>query len=142
MSGRDETQVIDLSAGANEYTWPTTLTELTGKNISGDAVVMAVGSQNSATSVQAWVTPDLVTESTISAKEFMLANPSVRGIQVPDGVDPASFTLYQVTAQLMIGALTVNHPAISPDPGDYYPYIEATDASEVVPRRGQKFTVT
>lgn len=136
-----QTQVIDLAAGAAEYTWPMTLTELTGKNISTDTVKMAVGSQNVANSIQDWVTPDVVVESTITAKEFMIQNPNVPGVEVPAGTDPALFTLYQVTAQLMIGAVTVNHASISPDPGDYYPSIRAVDTSETVPRRGQKFTV-
>lgn len=138
----DDTQVIDLSAGAQEYTWPETLTEKTGKNISADTVQIAVGTLRDATSVQTWVTPDIVTESTITAKEFMLQNPSVSGVLVPLGQDPASFLLYQVTAQIMIGALTGNHPALTPDPGDYYPTLRITDATEIVPRRGPKFTIT
>lgn len=142
MSCGGGTQVIDLTDGAQEYTWPLTLTEKTGKNISADSVQIAVGTLRNSTSVQTWVTPDIVTESTITAKEFMLANPSVSGVIVPTGQDPATFLLYQVSAQIMIGALTGQHPALTPTAGDYYASLRLTDSSEVVPRRGPKFTVS
>lgn len=136
-------QVIDLTDGAVEYTWPLTLTELSGKNISGDTVQMAIGSQSVATAIQTWCTPDVVTESTITAKEFILQNPGVPGVEVPEGVDPATLTLYQVTAQLLIGASTTNHPSIAPTTGTtIYPYIQITDTPEIVPRRGQQISIT
>lgn len=138
----DDPQVIDVSGGAAEYTWPEVFTELTGKDISGDTVVIAVGSQNTATTFSAYVTPDIIVEGTISAKEFMLANPSVPGVKVPTGQDPATFLLHWVSAQVLIGAVTVNHAAISPTPGDCYPYLKITDSPETVPRRGSKIKIT
>lgn len=136
-------QVIALSQGAVEYTYEQTLTELTGKNITADTVKMAIGSQGTATTYSAWVTPDVVSTGTITAREFMLANPGVPGVEVPDGTDPANFTLYQITAQLLIGADTINHAAISPAPGlVVYAYLQATDSPEIVVRRGAPITIT
>lgn len=137
------TQDIALSQGAAEYTWVETLTELTGKDISADVVVIAVGSQGAATTYSAFVTPDVASTGTISAREFMQQNPNVPGVIVPDGVDPANFTLHQVHAQVMIGAVTVNHAAISPPVGTtIYPYLKATDTPEIVIRRGSPINIT
>lgn len=135
-------QVIALSAGAVEFTWPETLTELTSRDISSDPVVMSIGSQSNPTAFSGWVTPDLISTGTINAKEFMLANPSVPGVIVPDGVDPATVILHWVRAQLLIGALTAQHPAISPAAGSCYPYLKITDSPEIVPRRGALITIT
>lgn len=37
------TQTIAVSNGATEYTWPVTVTETTGKDISGDTVQVSLG---------------------------------------------------------------------------------------------------
>lgn len=42
-STRPPTQTIAASIGAVEYTWPFTITETTGKDISGDAAQISLG---------------------------------------------------------------------------------------------------
>lgn len=44
MSVTNKTQVIDLSAQAVEFTWPLTLTELKGRDISSDVILLSLGS--------------------------------------------------------------------------------------------------
>jgi hypothetical protein len=51
-----KTQTIELSAGAVERTFPVTITELTGKDISGDPVWLSLGTE---TLPGAWVSPDV-----------------------------------------------------------------------------------
>lgn len=57
-------QVIDLSDGAEEYTFPVTITETTGKDISADSIVVALGTATSAGGT--WFAPDVLTRPTVS----------------------------------------------------------------------------
>lgn len=131
-------QQIDLTAGGYELTWPTILTELTGKDITAETVQMVLGGQRLGSSPD-WApltAPHVLTTGTITAQRFMIENPGVRGVQVPDGTDPALFLLYWVAGQLFIGPT-----GLEPDPGHYYPFIQITDTPETPIRRGQKFTI-
>ena len=54
-------QTINITAGAVEYTFPLTITETTGKDISADVIQLSLGTD---TAVGAWHTPDTdVTQS-------------------------------------------------------------------------------
>lgn len=130
-------QVIELSAGAAEPTRATILTELTGADISGDVVVMVLGTQVAPGTP--WVTltaPHSLSFDTITAKQYMIDNPGIP-VKVPDGVDPANFILHQAIGTLFIGGAGLN-----PTLGDWWPYIKITDTPAIPIRRGQRFTVT
>lgn len=49
------TQTIDLSAGAVEYTYPLTITESTGKDISADTITLSLGTYDAPGQ---WQAPD------------------------------------------------------------------------------------
>lgn len=49
-------QVINLTAGAMEYTWPLTLVEVTGKDISGVPILLSLGTYSEP---GAWQSPDV-----------------------------------------------------------------------------------
>lgn len=51
----DTDQTIRLSAGALEYTFPLTITEKTGKDISADTITLSLGTYNAPGD---WQTPD------------------------------------------------------------------------------------
>lgn len=137
VRGAHPTQVIELSAGANEATLPTILTELTGADISADQVVMVLGTQAApGTPWVALTAPHSLSFDTITAKQYMIDNPGI-AVKVPDGVDPANFTLHQAIGTLFIGGAGLN-----PTLGDWWPYIKITDTPSIAIRRGQKFTVT
>lgn len=51
-------QTIRVSAGAAEYTWPATITETTGKDISADVVRVSLGTY---AAPAAWVDPSVDT---------------------------------------------------------------------------------
>lgn len=53
----DTDQTIRLSAGALEYTFPLTITEKTGKDISGDTITLSLGTFNAPGDT--WLTPDV-----------------------------------------------------------------------------------
>ena len=57
-------QTFDLTDGATEYTFPVTITETTGKDISGDSIVVSFGTANQAGT---WFTPDVLTRPTVSS---------------------------------------------------------------------------
>lgn len=122
-------QEIDLTAGAIEYTWPTTITELTGEDISADVLQISLGSQGAPGT---WVTPDKTATGTITALTFRDLNP---GIPLPPATTDTT-VLHWVSAQMLIGSDPV--PAL----GDYYPWIRLADNPEVVPRRGNKICLT
>lgn len=131
-------QTISYTAGGYESTWPTRLTELTGDDISIDTVQMVVAGKVLGADPD-WIAldaPHTLTAGTISAKEFMIQNPSVRGVQVPDGQDPATVTLHWVEGQLFI-APTGLVLAV----GEWWPYIQIGDNPASPIRRGQKFNV-
>lgn len=58
------TQRINLTAGATEYTWPVTITETNGADISGGLVQIALGSY---TDPGPWRIPDVITRPTPSS---------------------------------------------------------------------------
>lgn len=49
------TQTIAVSLGAVEYTWPVTITETNGKNITGDTVQISLGTYDAPGTWQAGV---------------------------------------------------------------------------------------
>lgn len=57
-------QIIHVSAGAAEHTWPTTLTETTGKDISADQVQISLGT---ADAPGTWSSPDLLDRPTTAS---------------------------------------------------------------------------
>jgi hypothetical protein len=62
----DDFQTIDVRAasGGVEYTWPLTITETTGKDISGDLIQLSLGRP---THPGTWTAPDLDTTSASKA---------------------------------------------------------------------------
>jgi hypothetical protein len=56
-------QIQVYSAAAIEYTWPTTITEKNGKDISGDTVTVSLGTSQTP---GRFVAPDVVTRPTPS----------------------------------------------------------------------------
>lgn len=50
------TQYIDLTNGAVEYTWPLTISETTGKNIAADVIVLSLGTESTPGT---WRSPDV-----------------------------------------------------------------------------------
>jgi hypothetical protein len=114
-------QLIYVSAGgAVEYTFAATFTEVTGKNISADAVQASLGTYDAP---GAWRTPDVTSTATVLAQVFAAANPS---IPVPAA---AGTTLYQVTFQILIGG------TYKPAAGDYWLWADLTDTPELPVRR-------
>lgn len=125
------TQTIAVhSAAAVEYTWPTVITELSGENITADAVVMCLGSF---TTPGTFVAPDVKTTGTTTVGEFV-ADGCACGCATIDL--PDSTVLYQVTVKLLIGA------SLSPAAGNYWVWTKLTDTPESVPRVGAKITIT
>lgn len=54
------TQTIRVTSGAAEYTWPVTITEATGKDISGDVVRVSLApSPGGYTAAGTWVPPSV-----------------------------------------------------------------------------------
>ena len=114
-------QLIYVSAGgADEYTFPATFTELTGKNIQADAVQASLGSYDAP---GAWRSPDVTSTSTVLASVFAAANPTIL-ITVA-----STTTLYQVTFQILIGG------TYKPAAGDYWLWANLTDTPELPVRR-------
>ena len=66
-------QTINVTAGAVEYTYPLTITETTGKDISADAIQLSLGTD---TAVGTWYAPD---------------------------TDPTQAVTYQRVVQLLVG---------------------------------------
>lgn len=62
-------QTVDVSAGAVEYTFPRTITETTGKDISADQIAVSLGSYDAP---GAWVPPDRLTHPTPSSAVVQL----------------------------------------------------------------------
>jgi hypothetical protein len=58
-----------FSAGAAEFTWTTTISETTGKDISGDAVTVCLGTY---TVPGLFVTPDVISRPTVSTAVVQL----------------------------------------------------------------------
>lgn len=63
------TQVIAVSLGAIEYTWPLTITEASGKDISSVTVELSLGSQ---TQPGVWKSPDVDTQDGTSTRTVQL----------------------------------------------------------------------
>lgn len=63
-------QEINVSGGAAEYTWPATVTETGGKDISGDAVQISLGTWD-APGVWKTAVLDHPTPSTVTAKTLI-----------------------------------------------------------------------
>lgn len=61
-------QTIDLTAGAVEYTWPLTIIESTGKDISADTVQLSLGSY---TEPATWQAPDLDPAQTVASQRVV-----------------------------------------------------------------------
>lgn len=114
------TQTVDLSNGAIEYTWPATFTELSGVNIDGDTVQVSIGT---ATAPGTWHTPDLRSQSAVTAQDFRRVHPTV-----PCSVLPST-VLYQVSGQLLLGV-----GGLVPTAGSYWVWLRVTDLPEIVPR--------
>jgi len=118
-------QSIDLSAGAVEFTYPRTITETSGEDISGDPVEVSLGSW---TEPGEWVTPDRLTRGTITVLEYRTSTG-----KTPHGQDGAALAddvlLHWVAVQLMIG------DSVKPADGDYWLWTRISPSPEVVPRR-------
>ncbi len=59
-----QTILTSAPAGAVEYTWPLTVTEATGKDISGDTVLVSLGTY---AEPGTWAAPDVITRPTPSS---------------------------------------------------------------------------
>lgn len=62
-------QTIAVTAGAVEYTWPLTINEQAGKDITADVVSLALGTY---TTPGTWHTPDVDTSPTPSSRVVQL----------------------------------------------------------------------
>lgn len=95
-------QTVNVTAGATEYTWPLTLTEVNGVDISADTVQISLGSYDQPGD---WTAPvaDHPTTSSVTVK-----------LLIDDSVDV----------------------------GEYWVWVKITDSPEIVPRRGDRVTVT
>jgi hypothetical protein len=64
------TQTIDTRAavGGVEYTWPLTITETTGKDISGDTVLLSLGTSSAPGT---WQAPDRDPAQTVKAQRVV-----------------------------------------------------------------------
>lgn len=67
-------QKIDVSNGATEYTWPVTITETTGKDISTDTIQISLGTANTPGT---WTTGVLTRPAASSATVKLLVTNSV-----------------------------------------------------------------
>ena len=61
-------QTIAVSLGAVEYTWPLTITEATGKDISADTVRLALGGY---TAPGTWQAPDVDTPQAVKSQRVV-----------------------------------------------------------------------
>ena len=64
------TQTINLTAGAVEYTWPLTITETTGKDITATTIRLCLGSYTAPGDT--WLTPDTDTTDGTSSRVVQL----------------------------------------------------------------------
>lgn len=62
-------QTIDLTAGAIEYTWPLTLIETTGKDITADTIQLSLGGYEAPAT---WQAPDTDTAPVVSQRVVQL----------------------------------------------------------------------
>jgi hypothetical protein len=107
-------QVIDVyGAGAVEFSFPRTITETSGEDISADPVLVSLGSW---TEPGGWVTPDRITRGT---------------------TDVGGITQHWVVVQLLIGG------DLKPAADNYWLWTKITDSPETVPRRTSgRITIT
>lgn len=98
-------QTIDTTDGAREYTFPVTITETNGKNISADTVQVAFG--DSLTAGGGWFTPATISSPTTS-----------------------SFVV-----QVLVGAVGDSAAEQQLAPGIYFLWWQLADVPEVVPRK-------
>jgi hypothetical protein len=127
-------QIIDLSSGAERYTFPVTMTERTGRNINNIPVVVGVSqSQTVGPDSGDYVTPDILTFSQITVKQFR----QLGGYVDPSLGLPDTQLLWQFTVQVLIP--TTLSPAFTPgEQTTYYLWVKATDGQQVIPALGYK----
>lgn len=106
-------QKIQVSAGAQEYTFPTTITEDTFKDISSDTIRVSLGDDNEPGD---WLGSD---------------NPFVVLTYGPQA--------YQATVKILVGTQAYMPLA---GLGRYRVWVFVTDSPEFVPRRGAVVTLT
>lgn len=75
-------QEIEVSNGANELTWPTTVTELENEDISSDTISISLGTFDAAGT---WQAPDAISRPTSST--------AVVAMMVGTGTAPGLYTL-------------------------------------------------
>lgn len=124
------TQLIRVSYGAEEYTWPATVYELTGQDISADPVTVAIVAAGDNPEGQ-FVAPTLpVVRGTMNVATFKWMFPAL----VPQLSPTLSDTdlIYFATVQMLI-------TATSNPPGNWDEWIQVGDISETVPRYATGF---
>lgn len=91
-----EQQLIEVSAGGGEYTWPTRIYELNGNNISGDAVTAAVVPFGAVPS--SYVTPDILTYGSMTVATYRSLHP---GDILKDGLADSALIYYAAVQQFI-----------------------------------------
>lgn len=111
-------QTVRLTSGEIRLTWPGTLTELRGADISADAVQICLGPED-APGV-APLSPDVLTPQTTTVAEYV-----AQGGTNPFNLPPTQ-KLYQLVVQMFIGS-----GYVTPIAGSYWVWARLPDESEV-----------